>query len=217
VAGSVRADVAKQGRGETFVIRTHDAEVEVRGTSFEVVDVPADPACGGGTTTRVRVHEGVVAVRSRGVETLVHPSETWPPECASSATPAPPPTPTPAPAPAPPSAFPSAPASAVRRDPPAPPRVSGGTAESSDLTAQNDLFEVALARKRARDPRGAIAALDDLLARYPETRLGQTVRAERMKLLRDVDPGRARVAAKDYRDRYPTGFARADADAILGE
>jgi len=48
--------------------------------------------------------------------------------------------------------------------PPKPPRSA-----PEDLTAQNDLFEVAIARKRAHDTRGAVAALDDLPARYPET------------------------------------------------
>jgi len=36
-----------------------------------------------------------------------------------------------------------------------------------------------------------------------------------MKLLREIDPTAARAAARDYRDRYPNGFARANADAIL--
>src|SRR6185436_17869658 len=35
-AGALHADVAKLGAGERFVIRTPDAEIEVRGTSFRV-------------------------------------------------------------------------------------------------------------------------------------------------------------------------------------
>ncbi len=62
-AGSLRADVAKLHPGERFVIRTPDAEVEVRGTSFRVATAPPDPACAAVTTTRVNVFEGVVTVR----------------------------------------------------------------------------------------------------------------------------------------------------------
>ena len=55
-AGSLRADVAKLGSQERFIVRTADAEVEVRGTSFLVDVVASDPACGAGTTTRVTVY-----------------------------------------------------------------------------------------------------------------------------------------------------------------
>lgn len=187
-AGVLHADVAKLGKGERFIVRTPDAEVEVRGTSFDVARVASDPACGAGSTTRVVVREGVVAVRPVGQpEALVHAGETWPASCEGSA---------------PPAATSAAPSIAA-----APPH--------SDLAAQNDLFERALARKRAGDTGGAIATFDQLLARYPASHLGQSARAERMKLLVGVDHDRARAAAHDYLQRYPTGFARADAELIL--
>lgn len=81
-SGSIRADVAKLHEGERFVIRTSDAEVEVHGTSFRVNKVPADPACGEGTTTRVVVFEGIVTVRARGIETRVPAGDSWPHACA---------------------------------------------------------------------------------------------------------------------------------------
>ncbi|MEB2314186.1 MAG: hypothetical protein OZ921_10335 [Sorangiineae bacterium] len=88
---------------------------------------------------------------------------------------------------------------------------------SSDLAAQNDLFEVALASKRAGDAAGALAALERLLARYPASHLAQSARAERMKLLGGIDGDRDRAAAKDYLYRYPSGFARADAILIVSQ
>ena len=86
---------------------------------------------------------------------------------------------------------------------------------SSNLGAQNDLFEAAVARKRAGDGPGAVAGFDELLARFPNSHLAQAAHGERMKLLRDIDKERARAAARDYLRRYPSGFARADAELIL--
>jgi hypothetical protein len=86
---------------------------------------------------------------------------------------------------------------------------------ASDLAKQNDLFDRAIARKQAGDPRGAVAALDELLQSYPSTRLAQSARADRMKLLRDLDPPSARRAAEEYLRLYPAGFARKDAELIV--
>jgi len=86
----------------------------------------------------------------------------------------------------------------------------------SDLARQNDLFDRAMARKQAGDPNGSVAALDELLGKFPGTHLGQSARAERMKLLRGIDDSAARAAALDYLQRYPKGFARSDAVLIAG-
>ncbi|MBX3208913.1 MAG: FecR domain-containing protein [Labilithrix sp.] len=228
--GSVRADVAKLKPHERFVIRTADAEIEVHGTSFEVSRVAPDPTCGNGTTTRVTVREGVVAVRAHGAESFVRANEVWPSGCGASAASAPasaasaaasadnaPASAASAPASAD-NAAGSTPANAI------PTAVSTAGAAShgrspapraSDLAAQNDLFERAVARKRAGDTAGAVAGFDDLLARHPSSHLAQSARAERMKLLRGIDGKRARAAARDYLERYPNGFARRDAELIV--
>ncbi len=202
-AGSVRADVAKLHPGERFVIRTADAEVEVRGTSFFVSTVPSDPACGAGTTTRVNVFNGVVTVRAGTTEAAVPAGESWPPGCSasprSSGGPAsPPPRATVAGAPPSASRFPVTPA-----------------VPSSELAAQNDLFDQAMLAKRRGDPRGAIASFDRLLSRYPACPLAESAAAERMKLLADIDSARAADAARDYLRSYPSGFARGDAETLL--
>lgn len=214
-AGSVHADVAKQRPDARFVIRTADAEVEVRGTSFEVSRANPDPACGGGTTTRVKVREGVVAVRAAGNEALVRAGESWPQGCSDSTTslglapaelPQAPAVVSPVANEATPSPAPKGSASTMKRS--TEPR-------ASDLGAQNDLFEKAVARKRAGDVAGAIASFEELLARHPSSHLAQSARVERMKLLRGVDRERARAAARAYLERYPDGFARRDAELIL--
>ncbi|MBX3201916.1 MAG: FecR domain-containing protein [Labilithrix sp.] len=213
-AGAVHADVAKLKPNERFIVRTPDAEIEVRGTSFEVSQVSPDPACGDGTTTRVSVREGVVAVRARGHETLLRANETWPSGCAferAGHAPA-------ASVDAGATSLSAAPAGA-QEDP------HGGAAPgasikrieppASDLRAQNDAFERAVARKRTGDAPGAVAAFDVFLARYPKSHLAQSARAERMKLLRGFDRERARGAARAYLEQHPDGFARSDAELIL--
>jgi ferric-dicitrate binding protein FerR (iron transport regulator) len=76
-AGTVHLHVAKLVAGERFLVRTGDAEVEVRGTEFDVdVREPCE-----GTTTRVAVREGTVVVRHAGAETRVTVGESWPAAC----------------------------------------------------------------------------------------------------------------------------------------
>jgi hypothetical protein len=203
-AGSVRAEVAKLVQGERFIIRTRDAEIEVRGTSFRVATAAADPSCGGGTTTRVAVYEGVVAVRAAGNEARVAAGESWPAGCGGTGE--------------------VAVASSVAGAPPSAVTVPGNPAPSkaattterarSDLAAQNDLFDRGVDAKRKGDSSSALAAFQELLAKYPASPLAEAASAERMKLLHAVDPSRAPAAAREYLSRYPSGFARGDAERI---
>jgi ferric-dicitrate binding protein FerR (iron transport regulator) len=215
-AGSVRADVAKLSPGQRFVVRTPDAEVEAHGTSFRVALAPSAAACGDGTVTRVVVYEGVVVVRRGAIESRVASGEEWPRGCVAPLT-----------ANAPSSPIANAPAVAVAAesdDKPnaAPPsartpdnEASGpGGSSGSSLAKQNDLFAQAVAQKRAGRAASAVATFDRLLATYPSSPLAEAALAERMKLLASIDRGRGESAAKQYLARYPSGFARADAEAI---
>lgn len=203
-AGSVHADVAKLQANERFVIRTADTEVEVRGTSFDVSRTGRE--CNG-TTTRVTVKEGIVAVRSRGHETLLRAGESWPAGCEEHAQERIE-TPPVAPIGSAVGSASSSPSVAVK----APPI---GNASPTDLAAQNDLFARALEKKKAGDAAGAVATCEELIARYPNGHLTQSARAERMKLLQSIDASRARNAAREYLQKYPNGFAKADAELIL--
>ncbi len=222
-AGAVHADVTKLTPNERFVIRTADAEVEVRGTSFQVSVVEPDPSCGNGTRTRVEVREGTVAVRAGGSESLVPAGGSWPRGCvatqvAKDAVGAPSSEPPPSSA----ARVPDEVHGSSIRGPKTlgaagaggPPRLEA-PASSSDLAKENDLYERALTKKRGGDPRGAALLLDDLIAHYPAGPLAQSASAERMKLLRDVDDQRARTLAREYLKRYPNGFARRDAELVL--
>lgn len=192
-SGSVDLHVAKLASGRRFVVATGDAEVEVRGTRFRVAIVAPDPDCGAGTRTRVSVTEGVVTVRHAGLEDRVPAGEQWPGGCAAAVS----------------SAGPERLAQA------APVVVARGG--ESTLTEQNDLFAAAAAAKRRGDSRSALAALDAFVARFPSSPLAESVAVERIRLLRATAPSRAVIAARDYVARYPKGFARAEAEAIVAE
>jgi hypothetical protein len=232
--GAVRAQVAKLQPKERFVIATDDAEVEVHGTVFRVAVVPSDPACGAGARTRISVFEGVVSVRAGGVETFVPPGSKWPtgcPEIESESAPkvveAPPPSPG---ASAPENDLRRAVSAAVlRRESAAVHRgasIAGtsttvGTTTTrapagSGLGAQNDLFLTAIRAKWQGRVSDAIRLLSSLVDKYPDGPLAEGAMAERMRLLRPVDRAAARRAADQYLSRFPAGFARAEAERVVG-
>lgn len=187
-SGSFSAKVAKLHEHERFVVRTADAEIEVRGTAFTVSVVPPQASCGNGTPTRLVVTEGVVVVRNGGQETRVPAGSSWP-QCDAAPT-AMAQTPTPA-------------ASA--------PRVVSPKSPHSTLAAQNDLFQDAMARKRAGDTNGAVALFDQLATSYPGGVHAEDALAEKMRIVR------SRRLAEEYLRRYPDGYAKKDADTILGK
>jgi hypothetical protein len=202
-AGAVRADVAKLTAGQRFIIRTPDSEVEVRGTSFRVAMAEPDPACEGGTVTRVNVYEGVVSVRHAGQEARIAAGQHWPSGCVPKA---------------------AVPAlhqeeshligAQARTTPPEAPSVSRAPQVDSDLGEQNDAFAQAFAAKRRGATAEAVAGFERFVSRYPSSSLVESALAQRMQLLGGVDRARARAAAEQYLARYPKGFARTDAEAI---
>jgi hypothetical protein len=213
-AGSVRADVAKLSAGQRFLIRTLDAEVEVRGTSFRVSLVAPDASCGGGTVTRVDVSEGVVVVRSKNGESRVAAGESWPKGCGTVAMITPPSVSTAS------TSIANAGVSTAKVATPTPavtaPTVATPPTPSTELSAQNDLFAEAMAARKRGDAPTAIATFERFMLKYPSSVLAESATVERMRLLDASDKGRAAVAAKGYLARYPKGFARAEAEAIAG-
>jgi hypothetical protein len=206
-AGSISAHVQKLSIGERFVVRTLDAEVEVRGTSFRVANVVSDPTCGMGTTTRLAVSEGTVTVRSGPLETSVSAGHVWPSACEISTASS--------------NRVPSAPSTSSGTSAPRwvspsqrlPPSEPGAT--RSQLAEQNDIYSSALEARARGDSAGAVALFERLIARYPSAPLAETALAEKMKLLATTNSPRAGDAAREYLVRYPVGFARADAARIL--
>jgi hypothetical protein len=165
-SGTLEAEVAKVPLGGRFIVATGDAEVEVKGTRFEVAVVPTPSTCAPFARTQVTVQEGVVVVRFAGGEVRLPAGSVWP-VCAP-----PPPVQSNRPR------HPHAPApTADRAGPTAPPP------DPSTLAEQNDLFAAALAARRRGEVDEAIHWLDRLIARYPKGQLIDSARAERQRLI----------------------------------
>lgn len=240
-SGAVRADVAKLRTGERFVVRTDDTEVEVRGTSFRVAVVPKH-TCGVPSATDVSVTEGRVWVRFAGQEVVLAAGESWPPSCTTKAEPAAIAPTVAVPAQtgvtllAPPqqgfgrpaphaqgglgSALSPVAAASVTTSRPPPAADTATTADvpplpASELTEQNRAFEEALGAKRRGDAQGALGGFERFLAKYPKSPLVESAMAERMRILASTDEARARDAATQYLERFPSGFAAAEARAVL--
>jgi len=197
--GAMRADVAKLAQGERFVIRTPDAELEARGTSFRVARVRGGASCEGGLTTKLSVYEGRVVARAHEREVNVGPGEDWTAECETkgAARGAPP--------------RPAAPADA----PPEPP--ARLAPPNRGLQPINDLFAEAMDAKSKGDKARALSALQRLETLYPASPLAESATVERMKLLSSTNPKAAAAVAKRYLAHYPDGFARDVAEGIVAK
>jgi hypothetical protein len=197
-AGAVRADVAKLALRERFVVRTVDAEIEVRGTSFRVAVVSSDPTCGGGVRTRVVVAEGTVVVRSGDAEDRVAAGESWPRGCSVVAPPV---------------------ATTVARienvpPPPRPQPPAPSAAPPSDIGEQTRLLSEAADARRRGAMSDAVARYDAYLARFPAGQGVEGATVERMRLLATMDRARGAAAARAYLARFPQGYARSEASEL---
>jgi len=156
VRGRAHLQVRKLRGGQRFHVLTPDADVQVRGTEFDV-ELRPDSVPG----TCVRVEEGLVAVVARGETQLVAAGQTW--GCPSEAPAAVEVPPAPAPAVA-------LPAPERRAAPPARPT-------PSDLREQNSLFQHALQAERAGHRVDAARLYRRLLEMSPRGPLSAQARA----------------------------------------
>jgi hypothetical protein len=201
-AGKVQVKVPHLKSGRVFAVNTPDTEVTVHGTSFSVEVAPARKGALGPErgTTHVAVTEGVVSVRSGGQEVFLRAGSEW---TSGQATPS---------AQAP---LPSAPAASGAVREPSASNSSAPTASlapTSTLAEQNQLLERALSASRKGQDAAAVAALRELLRRYPSTRLAHEARVELFRALaRSGDRAGAAREARRYLQSYPDGFAREEA------
>ena len=212
--GRVHAEVVPMGPGERFVIQTLNAEVEVHGTVFDVIVVPRDGTCRSGTTTRVMVARGVVAVGSAGAWEEVRQGEHWPAACPVAV----------APTVSPVRAHPTrgterqrAPVSRANESKadPSGSRSDQGADAATPIAEQNNLLATALAHKlRGRLPQ-ALGEVETLLRRWPGGPFVESAMAERMRILHGLGDTRARDAAGDYLRRFPEGFALEEANRVV--
>jgi hypothetical protein len=157
--GRAHLQVRKLHGGQRFHVLTPDADVQVRGTEFDVELV--EPHAGAASSTCVRVEEGLVAVVAGGQTHLVAPGQTW--GCAG------------------------APRTGAAARPLAPPGVSLPAAERhaaaphlispSDLRLQNALFQQALEAERGGHYGDAAGLYRRLLAWSPHGPLSAQARS----------------------------------------
>ena len=220
-AGSLEAKVAKLAAGERFLVTTPDAEVEVRGTRFELRVLGKPAACGAdtaGSQTRLAVQEGVVEVRWSGQVAQIRAGQTWPEACSvrDEAEPKQ-----------------AAVASTQKREPresqtarvtPTAGGTTAGPVESpsdvaepgpSALAAQTELFAKASRMARSGDVTSALNLYQQLVVTYPPSALAENSLVERMRLLRGSSPTAAKREAERYLARYPGGFGKTEAERIL--
>jgi hypothetical protein len=229
--GALQAKVAKLATGQRFIVRTPDAEVEVRGTSFRVSIVAPDAACGAGTLTRVSVDEGIVEVRGAAASTYVHPGENWPEHCAATLPVAIVASQGGSPALQVPKRVASAIGARSKRASMTPhsvaPAISGSVEvsgvtrsrakEISSVAQQNELFSKAVAASWLGDTAGALSSFELFVARYPTSPLAESATVHCLRLLRGIDPVAAQTAARAYLSRYPGGYAKNDAEKLLSQ
>lgn len=188
--GEVAAEVT--ALDSPFVLEAGDTMVATRGARVRV-----KPGAGCDGRAQVEVAQGSVLVNGSA---LVNAGESWPrcvpePRAQPLAPSLPAPAPTPVPRPA---------------EPPHKP------APDDRLARQNELYLQAVTLHQAGEVDAAVRKLDVILqdARSP---LAEAALTHKMKWLTDVDRVRARAAAREYLERFPMGFGRADAETLVLE
>lgn len=204
--GRVALSVPKLAPTQALSVRTRDSVVEVHGTRFsvEVINGP-----GGEALTRVDVTEGIVSVTCAGQRQLLTAGQSWSSGTSNDAS-------DPRANTGPTVATPSADSAAV-----APSDAERGPAAVSssngDLTEQNRLFQSALDARKRGAVSSAVERLATLMARYPRSELAHNARVEHFRVLAATGRQReARQSAQTYLRDYPKGFARAEAQRVVG-
>jgi ferric-dicitrate binding protein FerR (iron transport regulator) len=229
--GGAHLHVSKLRQNERFLVDTPQAEVEVRGTVFDVKIEPATPECAARTV--VSVHEGRVEVRADGTGVSLLAGEHWSSACstpaAETASEAPKASSAPAKAPSAPAHLPAVThvASPTREagvaafaplpngEPPAVTSVEPSAVRASALSEQNDLYAAAEAARSAGRRTEALTTYARLLALFPHGQLAESAIAARARLLVHGDPTSARAEAERYLALYPMGFARTEMEALV--
>jgi len=155
VRGHAHLQVRKLHGGQRFHVLTPDADVQVRGTEFDVELV--DSHAGARSGTCVRVEEGLVAVVAAGATHLVSAGQTWGCPDVQAAAPVP--------------------AAAVIALPTPERHVATPRTSASDLRLQNTLFQTALEAERGGHYGEAARLYRRVLARAPHGPLAAQARS----------------------------------------
>lgn len=194
--GEVAAEVTSLDA--PFTVESYDTQVATRAGRFQV-----KPGAGCDGRAEVSVSDGAVLING-GTE--VRAGETWP-RCSTAVQP---PEPVKRETVVP---EPVAPRPVVTRKA-APPPPAPVSEREDRLARQNELYQQAISLQRAGDVRGAVLKLEAVLAdqRSP---LAETALAQKMRWLSSTDRAAAREVARDYLQRFPMGFGRAEAETLV--
>jgi hypothetical protein len=225
--GSVRLQVAKLSKGQRFLLNAPNVEVEVRGTVFNVQVVEPSPGCV--QRSQVSVEEGVVEVRSASEHQTLQAGERWTSDCltrqvyssslSASTGDIPSGTRTPITA-----RRPVTPDSRTTANSKASPETetadivvpkSDTPEHKSALALQNDLYARASTERNSGHASEALALYTQLIVQFPSGALVESAYVQRMRLLARMHDARAAAEAQRYLNRFPGGFARAEAQALL--
>ncbi len=201
--GALKLSVRHLGAAERFLVKTGDAEVEVRGTVFRV-------EAEDGRLRNVTVVEGKVEVRFHGGIFLLTADERWdrPTD--------PPPVPAPVNADRatalPPTTGPLVPSSPGKRAPHAPPPAPSAKPAAEDGTA---VFVEGMGMMERGDYGAAARHLEAFSKSNPgDDRAEDAAFLVVLALQRAGRPTEATAAARRYLSTFPTGFRRAQARLI---
>ena len=84
------------------------------------------------------------------------------------------------------------------------------------LARQNELYQQAIMLQRSGEVSEAVKKLEAVLA-DPKSPLAETALAQKMRWLAVTNRAAARDVAREYLERYPMGFGRADAETLVLE
>jgi len=198
--GTIALDVEPLRPGERFRVVVGDGEVEVRGTSFEVIAASDH-------LIAVRVMRGRVEVRPVGAATMIlEPGQSWHVQVAVVT---PPPVVVPAPAPVPPAPPRVTPRPPPRVVAPEPPPVR----HSPEEVAYNDAWDA----MRANDFRTAATGFARVHALSPAGTLADDAAFwQSVALARGGRAAEAIVAFREMIDGYPVSPRVGEASAMLG-
>lgn len=190
--GETAISVPKPGGPHTFSVTTPDARVVVHGTEFKVSVREADASHT--TRTSVSVTRGSVSVVDAAGERLLTPGQSW-------------------------SAGDAAEPRAVSVAEPGAPRARAAAARDvSSLAEQNKLFQAALDARRAGDDAAVLRAIDELFARFPDTKLAEEARLAKFRALKALHRNQeAAHEAKRYLSAHPDAPAADEARRALLE
>jgi hypothetical protein len=86
----------------------------------------------------------------------------------------------------------------------------------SDLAKQNNIYARASAERNQGHSGEALELYQELISQFPSSALVESACVQRMRILRDANPAAAAREAKQYLSRFPKGFARGEAESLVG-